>query len=251
MNNDLEERIKTILSGRKIHSWGNEIGLTRGIIHKLNQGKLPGADKLGPIIRAENVSISWLIEGVGHPYLVNNCVSDIDCYDTLENLYDEDWNTYLVTDGVQIAIVLMQPGGYTVNKVDYLYTIVEVIVGAIGPRALERVATTANGENIHLALTSSTTMNKLQKGQIGTYQLLKAENGVLKTATLIIGTGSPEFKKYKELAEKPQPYGGGKVSTDEMATVEELRRLDSQNLAHIRAVIRTLADKAGGEAGKG
>ena len=241
-NNDFEKRLRMLLSGRKIHSWGDKIGLTKTILTRMNKGIMPGADKLTPAIRTENLSLSWLIDGIGSPYLVNHCTSDEDCCATLDEFYIEKWNTYLLLCGQEKTIVLTQPGSYEINDDPYQYTIIEVLAGEVDEMTLQRIGETANGKNIFCKDVSSETMKQLAKGQIGTYQLLHSKDAILKDVLPVIDISAPEYKRYLECAESQSEYNATNgVSSEEMTTIKNLRSLDSQNLMHIKAVIRSLA----------
>ena len=241
MKNNLADRIDTMLCGRKIHAWGKAIGLSRSVLQALKNGKLPGADKLGPIIRSENLSLSWLLEGIGKPYLINSCGSDEECSELITELLQEQWQrVYLLTDGAQVAAVLTQPGGYDYSGVNYLYTIVEVVCGVLGQQTLSIIQQQVAPQSLHYLRISSNAMRQLTRGQLGTYKLLNAPEALLKqTPSQEDDTGAAILE---HVAEPATPYhGGGEVSSDELATIEDLRQLERDNLAHIRAVIRSLA----------
>ncbi len=248
MINNFSDRLEWLLNGRKIHRWGSKIGLTKTVITRLNQGVLPGADKLRPVVRAENVSLTWLIEGIGEKYLVNHGYSDQHCAEILQALYDERWKTHVLVDGFHIAIVLTQYGSYKVGNIDYLYTIVEVITGPIDDKTLSLVAQQNNDNNTFFVETSVADMQNLYRGDIGTYGLLHTADALLNKAQLLKQKESQGFITSKQVAEETLPYhGGGKVSSDEMAVVEDMRQLNAKNITHIRAVIHSLADKADSE----
>ena len=235
-----------MLCGRKIHKWGREIGLSRGILNNLNKGKLPNADKLWPIVRAENLSITWLLEGRGSRYLVNHCLSDEDCYEQLSAFYEEAWTTYVLFDGFGVSLVLTQPGAYEIDGVTYLYTVMEVITGPVGRETLSLVAERNNGENTFFLKTATTTTRRLAKGELGPFDLVYSEEALLKEAVLLPKNEKMSIDVAQNVAENSIEYkGGGKITADEMATIEDLRRLNQKHLAQMKAVIHSLADEAG------
>ena len=238
----LADRLTYVLHGRMKHKWGKDIGITKSVIDSLWKGKIPGADKLSPAIRAENLSLSWLLEGMGNPYLVNHCTSDEECYSVLDEMYAEEWKTYIVTDGCQIAIVLTQPGSYQIKDDPYLYTIIEVLTGNIGDDALNLVLDNVTNKTVFHIETSCSTMNDLIRGNVGTYQLLHAENALLSNAHLIQTKMDKQDQPYLQCAENKASYNlADSVSSTEMATIEDLRKLDPHDIAHIKAVIKSLA----------
>lgn len=248
---DLPARLEMILQGRLKHRWGKAIGIGKGIIDALSKGKLPGAEKLAPIIRSENVSLSWFLEGVGRPYLVNHCIDDDDCLQLLDDLFAEHWSRYLLTDGNQVAILLTMPGQYLVGNTEYDYKIIEVICGPIGLKTLQLINETASKfDTFYLSITGSE-MVALTKGEIGTYQILGHPDAILNKHNPLQDGESDDMKDQLKVAEPPAEWhpGGGKISSEELADVEAMRHLSRENLAHIRAVIRTLAQQAGDPVG--
>lgn len=61
-----------LASGRTFNAWFKEIGWRPGDITRLNEGGLPGAEKLALLAQVENVNTSWLLTGEGAPYLVHH-----------------------------------------------------------------------------------------------------------------------------------------------------------------------------------
>lgn len=244
MTKNTSERLKTLLNGRKIHPWGTKIGLSKTVISRLKQGIFPSTDKLRPVVRAENASINWLLDGVGQPFMVNYCDSDDDFLITLNEFYEEEWKTHVLVDGISLTVVLTQPGSYSVDDVSYLYTIVEVLVGPMGDKTLRLIANKATDTNTFFVETSTTDMRYLYKGQTGTFGLLHAADALLNKSQPLIKTGVQSFISTNKIADTRTPYGESKVSSEEMATIEDLRQLDSNNLAQIRAVIHSLANKS-------
>jgi hypothetical protein len=246
MTKKLEDRLEWLLNGRKIHKWGANIGLTKTVITRLNQGIFPGADKLRPVVRAENVSLTWLLEGKGDKYLVNHCWSDIDCYECLQAYYDEKWKTHLLVDGFNISIVLTQPGSYDIEGVTYLYTMVEVITGPINDKTLSLIAQQNNDNNTFFVETSVADMQFLFKGNVGSYGLLHAADAILNKSRLLKQVEAASFITSSQVAEDAPPayHVPSKITSDEMATVVDLRQLNPQNLKHIKAVIHSLADSS-------
>jgi hypothetical protein len=232
--NKFSDRLKFVLRNRKIHVWGAALGLGKTVRTRLNQGILPGADKLIPVIKAENLSATWLIEGKGQPYLVNTCLCDTDAAALLDELYAEAWTTTLLTDGDRIAIVLTQPGEYQIEKTSYPYTIIEVLVGHLGSEALQCAAQHATCDNTRFVETTPAVMAALSQRQIGTHQLTTE---VINTATAYHQQTQP---RPLQGAEEKTGYLTSGISTDEMDILSALRHIDPQNREHITAVIKAL-----------
>jgi len=65
-------RINFILGGRKKHPWGTPLGFKNTRITEIFKGRIPGADGLEIIHRAEGVCSDWLVAGTGAPYCVQH-----------------------------------------------------------------------------------------------------------------------------------------------------------------------------------
>jgi hypothetical protein len=64
------ERFEFLLRGRKPYTWAQSVALSRGAIHRLQNGSFPDPEKLVPACRVENISLSWWLDGIGAPYIV-------------------------------------------------------------------------------------------------------------------------------------------------------------------------------------
>lgn len=205
MHKDFLSRIKLVLSGRKLFPWGASIGLGRGVMSGINEGRTPVADSLSVISRAENVRIDWLLLGKGTPFFVNHCASDQECADLVGDFMDEQWSVYLVTDGRCIALVLSQPGQYQIGERWIDYTIIEVIAGAIGEATYERLRSCLGPDNyipksgdLHLVETDRERFSELASGKIGTWVIATSPNSILSRARAIAIDDLPESKAVAE-----------------------------------------------------
>jgi hypothetical protein len=128
-----EARLNLVLRGRKPHPWGVSLGLKPATITRLKNGQFPDPEKLMPACRAENLSLSWLLYGIGTPYLIQVAVDPGDAMDRIHALWsDEPWSMLIAhTNSSWIPVLhqpaaLLLPDGSTLN-----YRIVQVIAGAI------------------------------------------------------------------------------------------------------------------------
>ena len=71
-----EERLCFLRQGRKPTEWANSLNLPYTTLQGIEAGRGVRAETFRLIARVENASISWLLEGKGHPYLVNHCNDD-------------------------------------------------------------------------------------------------------------------------------------------------------------------------------
>lgn len=132
---DFRDRLETVAAGRKLTVWAKSLGLSSGTASRLSKGIAPGPEQLIPILKSENVSITWLLEGRGAPYIVSQCVTAEDMFETLETLVvdePEDWQVYALGDGDNGVVILTQPGKYVAGNQEIDYTILEIISGPFG-----------------------------------------------------------------------------------------------------------------------
>ena len=128
-----EERLEVVLGDRKIHPWGKQLGLTRGTIQRLKEGSFPDPEKLMPACRVENLSLSWLLFGIGTPYLVQVAVDPGDAMDRMDALWtDEPWSMLVAHTDSSWLPVLHQPAELLLPEGNRLpYRMVQIITGAI------------------------------------------------------------------------------------------------------------------------
>lgn len=60
------KRLKLVLKDESVNSFAERAGLKEGSIRQYISGSTPGIDKASQIAKAANVSLGWLIEGVGN-----------------------------------------------------------------------------------------------------------------------------------------------------------------------------------------
>lgn len=70
------KRLERLLDGRSPWKWAEQVRLSSGAVSRMLKGSLPDPEKLVPAIYIENLSLSWLVDGIGHPFLVHSPVSE-------------------------------------------------------------------------------------------------------------------------------------------------------------------------------
>lgn len=164
------------------------MGLTRGTINRMHQGQVPSTETIMALMRYENMRPDWFLKDEGTPYSIIRARSDSECAELLEELLgEEEWRVYLVTDGVNIAYVLTQPGQYQVKDRWVDYTIMEVITGPCGNEAVQAIYRRAFHPErtplVHqLVETDRATMHDLVAGKMGTYAIALADHALLRKA---------------------------------------------------------------------
>lgn len=174
VNENIKDRLNQILNGRKKHPWGEKLGFTRGTLTRLFNGEILSADKLLPICRAENVSLSWLLDGVGEPYQVHHTFTDEETADLL-SLYidDEDWEILVLKNQAYPAIVLTLPATMMVGKKHIDYTATEIIAGPMDYQTLSVLNNTSR--MISEISSGDFNMRKLYAGKMSNLALLGNE----------------------------------------------------------------------------
>ncbi len=127
----MAERVEYLLRGRKPSPWAEWVGLSQGTISRLKTGQLPNPDKLSIACRAENLSLTWLLEGIGAPYIVHNVTStDEGTAHVRELIGEEEWRPLIVASARGSSLVLHMPGQARTEKGGTCdYRIVSVIGG--------------------------------------------------------------------------------------------------------------------------
>ncbi|QNL13374.1 putative transposon-related DNA-binding protein [Microcystis phage vB_MaeS-yong1] len=170
------ERFNTLLQGRKPHPFGASVHLSRGIVTRLMRGSLPDPELLGPMVRIERLSLSWLLTGEGSPYSVNHYVGDVEAWQDLKaKLSDEPdaWQIYLAVSPAGWTVVLDQECSTTMKGgKEYWYRATEVTGGKVcGPVVARGIEHWSRLKKIQVLKLSSAHWIKLVTGHLGNAQL--------------------------------------------------------------------------------
>lgn len=130
---------------------------------------------LALVARTENVSISWLLEGKGRPFIVHRFDTDESAAGHLERLLAEcpGWNVYEIFSEDGRAAITLTRAGTIERKGSWIdYTLAEVIVGAVGDKAQSVVRHHERENQMHSITVDNDTMSRLTSGQLGTWLLV-------------------------------------------------------------------------------
>lgn len=229
-------RLLFILGERDRYPWGDALGLTRGTINRISSGHVPGPEILGAISRSENVSLSWLLEGVGVPYRVARCQSDTEaCALLTQHLNDEPgWAIHLIACEPAFAVVLTNPCQIVSGNKTVDYFCVEIISGA-GPDTV-RVALEARTSNpVRRLRMSSKDLQRLSTGWMGNLELLGWRNtpGVLAQAKPVVD--SPPDLALLHVADPRPAYG---IPVDERELLDLYRELPEPKKKAVLALLK-------------
>lgn len=152
-------------------------------------GRPPSHETLVRIMRVENVSLSWLLGAKVPPFLRIVGVDATESADLLRmHLEDEaGWRVAMLTDGLDIAIVLHQPAAIEHDKNDIPYRAVAVLAGPHGAMTSKVLSDLRNGRIDASVALSRTDLQRVQSGHVGSWLLF----GDTKSPGLIPATASP------------------------------------------------------------
>lgn len=170
------ERFNSLLLGRKPHPFGASVHLSRGIVTRLMRGSLPDPELLGPMVRIERLSLSWLLTGEGSPYSVNHYVGDVEAWQDLKaKLSDEPdaWAIYLAVSPAGWTVVLDQECSTKMKGgKEYWYRATEVTGGKVcGSVVASGIEHWAKLKPVRVLRLSNKHWTQLVTGQLGNAQL--------------------------------------------------------------------------------
>jgi hypothetical protein len=177
-----EERLEVVLGDRKIHPWGKSLGMTRGTIQRLKEGSFPDPEKLMPACRVENLSLSWLLFGLGTPYIVSMAVDGADAFELIDTwMAEEKWNLLIAQSDAGWLPVLYQPADLTLPDGSIIdYRAIQVISGNLkGCESFlrERIGTKSIPHWAQLSMQDAD-WRRLASGHMGSVELFRDERMV-------------------------------------------------------------------------
>lgn len=229
-NSGIRGRLAYIAHGRAPTPWLQGYGVSKGSVSDiLANHHRPKADTLLPMVRAENVSLHWLLDGVGAPFRVHAAAGDGEALDYLTTLFEEKgWHGMVYTDGARTVLVLTRPGEQRIRDRWHKYTILEVITGA-GERSLALAADECR--SLRYCRVDTASLAALARGETaGTYWLTQAPD--------------PPFEEIEELPEAPaalgesgETYGSGSLTAWERRILDAARAVPKDQRERVLAVL--------------
>lgn len=86
----IADRLEKLLDRRSPWKWGERVLLNDGTIGRMLKNKLPDPAALVPAIRIENLSLNWLLDGMGKPHPVAAPIDDAEASRWIRTTLDED-----------------------------------------------------------------------------------------------------------------------------------------------------------------
>lgn len=231
VHQEFQYRLEQVLSGRRPYPWAESLGITRGTVGRMLKGEIPGPEILGLIMRAENVSITWLTTGVGAPYLVHWCATDEACRQHLDELLAlPGWRVHLLTDGGRVRVLVLHCRAEVEYKGAAIpYTELAVLAG-VGPATLARV----NALESHRETRADTeTVAAVASGQKAGWWQLLGENGLLHHYETIDRAALKVAEPGETAYQAGEPDA---ISEEERAWIDMIRQLDPDYRVRLREV---------------
>lgn len=134
----MADRFEFVLRGRRQSPWGEWVGISQGTLSRLKKGELPDPVKLTAACRAENLSLTWLLDGIGAPYIVHTPADLPEGVAHVRALLEDEgtWFPLIVASNAGRALVLHQPATINIAGGICEYRAVAVIGGAYDVRAM-------------------------------------------------------------------------------------------------------------------
>lgn len=126
------ERFEFLLRGRKPYTWAHTVALSRGAVHRLQNGSFPDPEKLVPACRVENISLSWWVDGIGAPYIVYIAASSYEHAAMARQIFHDEADSVPVLLGNEQSNYLAfvtDAEGATVDGDEYKYRAVSMLGG--------------------------------------------------------------------------------------------------------------------------
>lgn len=223
-------RLKRLLAGRQPYPWGLRLGLNKQTINRLVNLQIPPSSKfLSRICRVERANLSWLLEGLGAPFVVSHFADGDGAANHLEaRLAEREWRIYLVRGGQRHCVVLAHPAQLADDRWSIDYTHIEVVAGAIGPAALNVLLESASGEVIYETDLRHAAFARLVEGDVGNDELL----GWLQDAAAVDSLAPEDHADYL----------AGELPAAEREFMEDWRDLRESDRQIIANLLRRLAD---------
>lgn len=200
-NKDFLYRLKNILGNRKKHPWGDAVGLKATRVNAIFNGRMPQVDALERIVRAEHVSLDWLLWGTGNPfrYRASGIHNDPESAQLLIKLLEtkstNPWAIHLVElkQGPMACLVLLRPE--TVKYEDATARFVDMeVIPVVGPAVLQAL----EGHPVQRSIVDMEVFNEIARGRVGAAALFPEDGKAMLTPQAIRPAVVAELKARME-----------------------------------------------------
>jgi len=187
----ISERLLKIKGSRSILEWEREAGIARGNLRRAIKGDSLSEENIRKLVRTENVSADWLLDGRGSPYYVAMFNSDAEIAAQLQAYFDDEADRWSVTlirrkgDDAPRAVVLTMPIERQELSADEVVkeSALDVMVGPIGILS-SRVICRPGWRAVSGLALDEEIVTAICSGQLGTHALL-SDPGYLLLSTAL------------------------------------------------------------------
>lgn len=221
----ISSRLERLLDGRSPWKWAERVQLNAGTIGRmLKNNKLPDPAALVPAMRIENLSLNWLLDGMGKPHPVAVPVDDAEATQWISSILDEDMSAeVLVVYCSQGFTPVLHARVQAESKAGaYTYRSTTIIGGAPGKNTIAAIQHYAEqyidkrGETrIRSIEVRDTIWHQLASGELGNYALFgeDGKGGLYAESRFEMGTTLPGSH-----------LGGRKVAEDRALWLDDTQR---------------------------
>jgi hypothetical protein len=241
------ERLAQLKGSRAVSAWERQAGIARGNLDRgIKDGRLSD-ENIRKLCKFENARADWLLIGTGSPYQIAGFVNDHDLAEHICALHRDDASNWTLTlicresDQLPVAVVMTMPGQYQGKDESMVdYTILEVLLGQIGPCTREAIKRDGWKKRQLLTLDDDV-MERLFNGRIGTYALTEDPN-YLKAAVPLDGKALDELAS--NVTESPAGYTVPLTPPEQrlLNTYRALPNPDRDRLQAIADALKSCAD---------
>jgi hypothetical protein len=237
-------RLLKLKGSRSVLQWEREAGIARGNLDRaIKDGKLSD-ENLRKLCRWENARADWLLFGSGSPYQIAGFSTDHDLAERICAHHTDaaaDWSLtviYRESDQLPMAVVMTMPGQYPGKDESMIdYTILEVLLGQIGPYTCEAIKRDSWRRRQQIMLDDEV-VKKLFDGNIGTYALT-ADPNYLKAAVPLDDKTLTELAS--NITESPGSYTVP-LTPPEQRLLNTYRALPGDDRNRLLAIAATLKE---------
>lgn len=242
---DFPARLEFLLAGRKKHPWGQALAISQGVITTMFDGTAPHPDVLSVISRVENVSLSWLLDARGAPFVVVTPADSDEAAGYLDTkIKSEAWSCCIFTDDNEYVVVMARPDTITARSGQVINFISTEIIG--GACCNEDVITFLFGVDGLVTLSqlkmSTPDLHRLKSGWMGNYELVgwRDHPGIM--------SDLPQITTLEELsiADNSGTYNAQDVVTD-ADLMKNISELTPKHKIVTSALIKALLQSEGKE----
>lgn len=162
------DRLRLVLAGRKPTPWCENLLIPSGTMSRMfkGDGVPPTYETLAKITRTENVSLSWLIEGMGSRFISRSYPTAEHLFEALEAraplgevMHDKHLDIAVLSDSTRIAFVLHKASLIAERRGNIEYREVEILAGPLGAGIDAYLRKAISGRHVQVCQLTSEAMD--------------------------------------------------------------------------------------------